>query len=434
MEFKKEGISFSKGMRFSDDMQRFVADEAARFTTESNEAASASIDAAVEHALRYSKEKNVGRKKEQQQIHDEIKAKKKETKRSVKVDSVSSIHPSEKKFVDSTPQKDDVSADKFEKTESRSFEEGAELERKFSSSDTKKMEEKSVSGKDGDTKEKDAKKAKSKESKSAAAKTALANVFKAKKELSNDLVREEITGDALKDGSKGLMMVFLEAINPMRYVKQLMAKIAGVIAPYLLTFMMVFSLLLIIISFVFSVLQPIAEVGEALDTFISFFTGGDDDDDEMKNSELSNEEIDEIVENARADETQEKVIRFALSKVGYPYSQENRTSGTAYDCSSLAYYSWKEADVDISFGSGYPPTAAEGARMLESKGKKLATMDLKPGDLVYYGGSSNGRYMGIYHVAIYVGNGMAVEALNETYGVVYQRLRTNNAIMVCRPE
>jgi len=41
--------------------------------------------------------------------------------------------------------------------------------------------------------------------------------------------------------------------------------------------------------------------------------------------------------------------------------------------------------------------------------------------------------MGIYHVAMYVGNGMAVEALNESSGVVYQRLRTQNAIMVCRP-
>lgn len=61
------------------------------------------------------------------------------------------------------------------------------------------------------------------------------------------------------------------------------------------------------------------------------------------------------------------------------------------------------------------------------------TMDLVPGDLVYYGGDSNGRYMGIYHVAIYVGNGKAVEALNTEYGVVYQTLRTKNAIMVCRP-
>ena len=119
--------------------------------------------------------------------------------------------------------------------------------------------------------------------------------------------------------------------------------------------------------------------------------------------------------------------------MGYPYSQANRTSGSAYDCSSLAYYAWNDAGTDISYGSGYPPTAAEGARVLNEKGKTLDTMDLKPGDLIYYGGSSNGRYMGIYHVAIYIGNGYAVEALNESNGVVYQKLRTKNAIMVARP-
>ena len=71
--------------------------------------------------------------------------------------------------------------------------------------------------------------------------------------------------------------------------------------------------------------------------------------------------------------------------------------------------------------------------MLNEKGKTLDTMDLLPGDLIYYGGSINGRYMGIYHVAIYIGNGNAVEALNEKCGVVYQKLRTKNAIMVARP-
>ena len=60
-------------------------------------------------------------------------------------------------------------------------------------------------------------------------------------------------------------------------------------------------------------------------------------------------------------------------------------------------------------------------------------LDCKKRYLVFYGGSDNGRYLGIYHVAIYVGNGKAVEALNTEYGVVYQTLRTNNAIMVCRP-
>lgn len=39
--------------------------------------------------------------------------------------------------------------------------------------------------------------------------------------------------------------------------------------------------------------------------------------------------------------TQKAVASFVLSKVGYPYSQNLRNSGKAFDCSSLAYYAWK---------------------------------------------------------------------------------------------
>lgn len=78
---------------------------------------------------------------------------------------------------------------------------------------------------------------------------------------------------------------------------------------------------------------------EALSNFIGFFTG---DDGGLRNTAFTDDEIDEIVANAGAEEEREIVIRYALSKVGYPYSQENRTSGSAYDCSSLAYYSWRE--------------------------------------------------------------------------------------------
>lgn len=369
MEFKSSMVTFDNKEKFSDNMKRFVSDEAARFTTGDNEAASASIDETVERGIRFSASKSKGKVKEHKRNLLEIKSKK-----------------------------------------------------EAGTKDTKEL----------GSKEKSEKKAKSKESKKAAAKTALASVFKAKKEFSNDLASDKSTGDALKDGNSGIMRVFTEAINPMRYVKSLMAKLMGVVLPYILGFMVVFSILLMLISFVFSVLQPIAEVGEALHSFIEFFTGGDDEP-VFRNDTLSSDEIDEIVAAAGADETQETVIRYALSKVGYPYSQDLRTSGTAYDCSSLVYYAWNDAGVDISFGSSYPPTAAEGARMLESNGKKLDTMSLEPGDLVYYGGEGNGRYLGIYHVAMYVGNGMAVEALNTDYGVVYQELRINNAIMVCRP-
>ena len=278
--------------------------------------------------------------------------------------------------------------------------------------------------------ERSAKKAKSKETKAAATKTAVANLFKAKADMSNDLVSDKVTGDALKDGNSGLVKTFTTFINPMTYVKKWLAKIAALIAPYILIFTTVAAVVFIIIALLFSVLQPIAEVGEALSGFVAMFTG---DGGGLRNTSFSDGEIDEIVAASGADETQEKVIRYALSKVGYPYSQDYRTSGKAYDCSSLAYYSWENAGVDISYGTNYPPTAAEGARMLEAHSKKLSTSDLKPGDLIYYGGEANGRYMGIYHVAIYVGDGKAVEALSTKYGVVYQKLRTKNACMVCRP-
>lgn len=407
MEFKTTDVTFDNKNRFGSDMKRFISDEAARFTTSGNEAASASIDETVERGFRFSKEISKGKVKEHTHTLSQIRKEKEE----LLSENLDSIHPS--------TDTGDSHSNSHSKSESEKEHETSPQE-----------EKKETKAKELESKESSTEKAKSKETKKAAAKTALASVFKAKKELFNDLAGDKVSGDALKDGSGGLMRVLTETINPMRYVKSLCAKILAVITPYILGFMAVFSILLIIIAFLFSVLQPLAAVGEALDNFISFFTGGDST---FINSTLSDDEIEEIVAASGADETEEAVIRYALSKVGYPYSQDNRCSGTAYDCSSLAYYAWEDAGVDISYGSGYPPTAAEGARMLEADGKALSTMDLKPGDLVYYGGEANGRYLGIYHVAIYVGDGKAVEALSTRYGVVYQDLRTDNAIMVVRP-
>lgn len=414
MEFKNTLATFESKKQFGNDMKRFVSDEAARFTTGGNEAASASIDETVERGFRFSKEKSKGKIKDQKRILSEIKEKQEELL------SGDSIHPSKEEGEHSNHSSS--KGESSSEGQSRFIE---EKDTKTATSEDKRKDE----NKQLEAKQNTAEKTKSKETKKAAAKTALASVFQAKKELSNGLASDKTTGDAVKDGSRGLLHVMTEAINPMRYGKSLCAKILAVITPYILGFMAVFSILLIIIAFLFSVLQPLAAVGDALNSFNSFFTG----ESTFTNSTLSDSEIEEIVAASGADETGEAVIRYALSKVGYPYSQENRSSGTAYDCSSLAYYAWKDAGVDISYGGGYPPSAAEGARMLEADGKSLSTMDLKPGDLVYYGGETNGRYLGIYHVAIYVGNGKAVEALSTRYGVVYQNLRTGNAIMVCRP-
>lgn len=401
MEFNASGAVFAKKNNFADSMRQFISEEAAIFSPEKEEAASASMDRTAEKIVRFSADKSKVKVKEQKRILDSIKGDNTKSETGHVAEGKTEIKAVSSKM------------DKF--TDERS------------GSDVKASQSKP---KEVSSSERSAKKAKSKETKAAATKTAVANLFKAKADMSNDLVSEKVTGDALRDGNSGLVKTFTTVINPMTYVKKWLAKLAALIAPYILIFTSIAAVVFIIIALLFSVLQPIAEVGEALSGFVAMFTG---DGGGLRNTSFSDGEIDEIVAASGADETQEKVIRYALSKVGYPYSQDYRTSGKAYDCSSLAYYSWENAGVDISYGTNYPPTAAEGARMLEARSKKLSTSDLKPGDLIYYGGEANGRYMGIYHVAIYVGDGKAVEALSTKYGVVYQKLRTKNACMICRP-
>lgn len=99
-----------------------------------------------------------------------------------------------------------------------------------------------------------------------------------------------------------------------------------------------------------------------------------------------------------------------------------------YDCSSLAYYSWKDAGVDISYGGA--TTAAAEAQGLDEAGKTVSFDELQPGDLIFYSFTSNGRYKNISHVAVYVGNGKVVEALNESLGVVYRDVASTGKIVV----
>lgn len=403
MEFNSSAAVFSKKGSFTDSMKRFISEEAAIFSHEDEEAAAASFDKAAEKIVRFSADKNKTKAKQHKELLEALKTEGKQD-------------PGKSDLTDKTVTDNPV-MDKFTDNGNTGKKSGSE---------------KTASGKSEMTsKEKAVKKEKSKETKKAATKTAVANFLKAKADMSNDIVTDKVTGDALKDGNSGLVKTFTTVINPMTYVKKWLAKLVAIVAPYIAIFTTVAAVVLIIIALLFSILSPIAEVGEALSGFVGMFTG---DGGGLRNTTFTAAEIDEVVEKSGADKTQEKVIRFALSKVGYPYSQDLRTSGRAYDCSSLAYYSWDDAGVDISYGTNYPPTAAEGARMLEADGKKVSAADLKPGDLIYYGGEANGRYMGIYHVAIYVGDGMAVEALSTKYGVVYQQLRTKNACMICRPK
>ncbi|MFB9571505.1 C40 family peptidase [Streptomyces yanii] len=88
----------------------------------------------------------------------------------------------------------------------------------------------------------------------------------------------------------------------------------------------------------------------------------------------------------------EKVLAFARAQIGKPYVW-GATGPSSYDCSGLTQAAWKAAGVDI------PRTTWDQVKI----GTRIATADLKPGDLVFF-------YDDISHVGIYKGDGMMIHA------------------------
>lgn len=97
-------------------------------------------------------------------------------------------------------------------------------------------------------------------------------------------------------------------------------------------------------------------------------------------SSMTEDEINAIL-NEITDSRQKTVCSYALHRVGFPYSQDLRDSGNYYDCSSLAYYSWKDAGVDISYGGA--TTAAAEAQGLDEAGKTVSFDELQPETLSF---------------------------------------------------
>ncbi len=150
-----------------------------------------------------------------------------------------------------------------------------------------------------------------------------------------------------------------------------------------------------------------------------------------KKTSLSQSEIDGFV-NKITDDKARGAVSFVLSKVGYPYSQPLRNSGTHFDCSSLAYYAWNS--VGISIMTGGSNTAAAEAQWCSDNDCTVKEENLKPGDLIFYSYSNNGRYKNISHVGIYVGDGKMVEAVDEATGVVIQDYHNSGLVMIGRPD
>ena len=87
---------------------------------------------------------------------------------------------------------------------------------------------------------------------------------------------------------------------------------------------------------------------------------------------------------------------FALTLMGADYLLGG--NGPAYDCSGITYAAWRSQGVTLPRSSGTQYWAVT----------HVPLSQMRPGDLVFYG--TNRSTSAIYHVAIYVGNGMVAEA------------------------
>jgi len=89
---------------------------------------------------------------------------------------------------------------------------------------------------------------------------------------------------------------------------------------------------------------------------------------------------------------------WALTQLGKPYLWGGAGPG-AYDCSGLAMMAWARAGVQIAHWTGY---------QWES-GPHVPVSQLRRGDLLFYATNTSDPNT-IHHVAIYIGNGMMVNA------------------------
>lgn len=163
---------------------------------------------------------------------------------------------------------------------------------------------------------------------------------------------------------------------------------------------------------------------------------GSSDTDSEDTSWTPMNAIDESLYNKAVNSTETlpealSAVRASILKLGKPYSQITRDSGNAYDCSSLVYWSYRDAGVNIDPIECH--TAASIAQYLTNTGKTISGGDLQPGDLIFYSYEHNGRYMNISHVAMVIEGGLQIQASSTFHKVMTCGIDLNKAVLVARP-
>ena len=128
--------------------------------------------------------------------------------------------------------------------------------------------------------------------------------------------------------------------------------------------------------------------------------------------EKTKEKVDESVK------LRQDVVNYALQFVGNRYVYGGTDPNTGADCSGFTRYIMQHAaGVSLSHSS----------RAQSGEGRSVSYSEIKPGDLIFYGGKGY-----INHVAMYIGNGQIVHASTERTGIKVSNATYRTPVKVVR--
>ncbi|MFE5261116.1 C40 family peptidase [Streptomyces coelicoflavus] len=121
-------------------------------------------------------------------------------------------------------------------------------------------------------------------------------------------------------------------------------------------------------------------------------------------------------DDAKPSDAGDRAVRFAVEQLGKPY-EWGAEGPVSYDCSGLTSVAWERAGTPI------PRTSQEQWARLEH----VALDELRPGDLVVY-------FPEATHVALYLGDGMVVQAPRPGAEVKVSPIAANPVLGAVRPD
>ncbi|MFI6851658.1 NlpC/P60 family protein [Streptomyces sp. NPDC050416] len=142
---------------------------------------------------------------------------------------------------------------------------------------------------------------------------------------------------------------------------------------------------------------------------LSSVTNGDDGKNKNKSKSSNNSVRKPSAEGDRA-------VRYAVRQLGKPY-EWGAEGPESYDCSGLTSQAWAQAGAPI------PRTSQEQWKRL----KRIPLPQLRPGDLVVY-------FPEATHVALYLGDGMVVQAPRPGAKVKVSPIAANPVLGAVRPD